>query len=41
MLIDSGIVTDISGLGLLAVGLLFQWRKQRSLAAAGLPTAAN
>ncbi len=41
MLIDPGIVTDISGLGLLAVGLLFQWRKQRSLAAAGLPTAAS
>jgi len=41
MLIDPGIVTDVSGLGLLAVGLLFQWRKQRTLAAAGLPTAAN
>ncbi len=41
MLIDPGIVTDVSGLALLSVGILFQWRKQRSLAAAGLPTVAS
>lgn len=41
MLIDPGITTDVSGLGLLAVGLVFQWRKQRALAAAEVPTAAN
>jgi len=37
MLIDPGLATDIGGLGLLAVGLFIQWRKKKSLVAAGLP----
>jgi len=41
MLIDPGIATDLSGLGLLTVGLLIQWWKQKTLTTAGTPTAAN
>ncbi|MFB3819887.1 MAG: TRAP transporter permease, partial [Candidatus Methylomirabilales bacterium] len=32
MLIDPGVLTDVIGLVMLAVGLLYQWRKRRALA---------
>jgi TRAP transporter 4TM/12TM fusion protein len=41
MLIDPGLVTDVIGVAMLAVGLYFQYRKKRVWVAAGAPTAAS
>jgi TRAP transporter 4TM/12TM fusion protein len=41
MLIDPGLVTDIIGIAMLAVGLVIQYRRKKVWVAAGAPTAAN
>jgi len=41
MLIDPGLVTDVIGIGMLAIGLYLQLRKKKVWVAAGAPTAAN
>ena len=41
MLIDPGLVTDVIGIAMLAIGLYFQYRKKKTWVAAGAPTAAN
>jgi UPF0716 family protein affecting phage T7 exclusion len=40
LLIDPGLTTDMAGFAMLAIGLLNQWRKRKTWAAAGSPTAA-
>jgi len=41
MLIDPGLLTDIIGVAILAVGLIIQYRKKKVWVAAGSPTAAT
>jgi TRAP-type uncharacterized transport system fused permease subunit len=36
MLIDPGTITDLIGMVMLAVGLVYQWRKSQSLKKTGL-----